>query len=168
MNILTIQHIFIYGGLLSVAMGALIFGSLYYNARLWLQDYPAEVRAKVPPLTPAEKRDQRVLMIPFLLIMVGVPFYATHLLRVENGGAIPFLIAYLSTFLVLNVFNLFDAVIIDLVVLTFMTPAFAVIPGAEGMEHLNRDWNAHWKNYLKGIVFAAVFSLPITLAAMVW
>lgn len=167
MNIVSPHLILIYGGLLSLTVGALIIGSLVYNPRLWLQDYPAEVRAIVPPLTPAEKRDQRILMIPFLLLMMGIPFYATYVLRIENGGTISFLSAYINTFSILNVFNVFDALVIDLVLLTFIQPRFAVIPGAEGMEHLNRDWNKHLANFLKGIVVVAVLSIPITLAAIV-
>lgn len=165
MNTLSLERILIDGSLLSLAMGIIIFGSLIYNARLWLQDYPADIRAKVPPNTPQEKRLQRLLMIPFLLVMVGVPVYSTYLLRQENGGTISFLSAYLNVFFVLNLFNLFDAVVIDLLIGTFMKPKFAVIPGAEGMEYLFRNWGWHLANYLKGIGFCTVFSLPLALVA---
>jgi hypothetical protein len=166
MNILSLQHILSAGALLCLGMGIIILGSLYINPRLWLQDYPAEIRAKVPPQTPREKQMQRVLLIPFLLVMLGVPAYATYLLRMENGGSISFLSAYLNVFFILQLFNLFDAVVLDLLILTLMQPKFAVIPGAEGMEYLYRDWSMHLKNYLKGIGFCVVFSLPLALIAL--
>jgi len=165
MNTLSRERILIDGSLLSLAMGIIIFGSLIYNARLWLQDYPKEIRAKVPPNTPQEKRLQRLMMIPFLLFMLGVPVYSTYLLRAENGGTISFLSAYLNVFFVLNLFNLFDAVVIDALVLALMKPKFAILPGTEGMAYLFGDWRLHLKNYVKGIVFCTVFSLPLALVA---
>jgi hypothetical protein len=167
MDTLSVQHILLYGGLLCLVMGALVIGSLVYNARLWLQDYPAEVRAKVPPLSPTEKRQQRLFTIPFMLIMIALPWYSTHVLRIDNGGSISFLSAYLNTFFILNLFNLFDALVIDLL-LALVMPSFMVLPGTEGMEYAYRNWSMHLRNYLKGIVIVTVFSLPITLAAMAW
>jgi hypothetical protein len=163
---LSLNRMLVDGTLLSLGLGVLVLGSLYYNPRLWLQDYPAPIRAKVPPIKPTEKRQQRILMIPLLLLMFSIPLYSTYQSRLENGGSISFITAYVNTFVVSNIFNLFDAVVLDLLILTLMKPKFAVIPGAEGMEYLYRDWNMHLRNYLKGIVVCAVLSLPITLLAM--
>jgi hypothetical protein len=57
--------------------------------------------------------------------------------------------------------------VIDLMILTFLKPKFAVIPGAEGIEHLNRDWGMHLKNYVKGVVLMAIFSLPLAALSLV-
>jgi hypothetical protein len=86
-------------------------------------------------------------------------------LRSAYDGAVPFLTAYLHFFGVLSIFNLFDAVVLDLLVLTFMKPKFAVIPGAEGMEYLYHNWGMHLTNFLKGVIFCTVFSLPFALIA---
>ncbi len=40
------QRVVIDGTLLSLILGAMIMGSLVYNPRLWLQDYPKAVQAK--------------------------------------------------------------------------------------------------------------------------
>lgn len=164
---LSLERILIDSTILSLIIGVIILGSLIYNPRLWLQDYPAEVKAKVPPNTPREKREQRLLMIPFFLVMLGIPIYSAYLLRLENGGTLSFLSAYLNVFFIANIFNLFDAVVLDLLILTFMNPKFAVIPGAEGMEYLYRDWGMHLKNYLKGIVILTIFSLPLAVVSLV-
>ena len=166
MTILSLQHILIASILLCLGMGIIVLGSLYINPRLWLQDYPAEIRAKVPPQTAREKRMQKWVAAPLLLLMFGLPAYATYLFRMANGGSISFLSAYLNAFFILQIGNLFDAVILDLLVLTFMNPKFATIPGAEGMEYLYRDWSMHLKNYLKGIVICAVLSAPLALIAL--
>ena len=160
-----LTRVLIDGAILSVALGALILGSLYYNARLWLRDYPKEIQAKVPPNTPSEKRDQKILMVLFFAAMLGILAFSAAGLRSAYGGAVPFLTAYLHFFGVLNLFNLFDAVVLDLLILTFMAPKFAVIPGAEGMEYLYHNWGMHLANFLKGIIFSAVFSLPFAVIA---
>src|SRR5215471_9925550 len=128
MILFSLQYVLEWSAFLCAAVGILIMGSLYYNPRLWLQDYPAEIKAKVPPLTPVEKRKRLMVALPLLLLMFGVPIYAAHLLREANGGTMTFLSAYLNVFFILQVANLFDAIVLDLVILTFMQPKFAVLP----------------------------------------
>jgi hypothetical protein len=163
---LSLQRILIDGTLLSLAMGVIVVGSLYYNPRLWLQDYPKAMQAKVPPLTASEKRIRNFLILPVLLAFIGWPLLSVQQLRAENGGTLPFLTAYLHVFFVANMFNLFDALVIDFLFLTLMKPKFAVLPGTEGMEYLYHDWSLHIGNYLKGIVFCAILSVPIAVVAI--
>jgi hypothetical protein len=164
---LSISRVLTDGTLLSLAMGAIIIASLVYNPRIWLQDYPEAVRKLVPPLNDAEKRAQRVMMVPFLLLFLVGPYLSTTALRAENGGLLPFAVAYLNTFLVLNIFNLFDAVVIDLLMLTVVKPRFMILPGTTLADYgWMYDWGMHLRNYLKGVVGAAVLALPITLVAL--
>jgi hypothetical protein len=166
MVIFSLQNVLVASAVLCLGMSIVVVGSLYINPRLWLQDYPAGIRAKVPPQTAQEKRMQKFVAVPFLLLMFGIPAYATYLLRMANGGSISFLNAYLNAFFILQIANLFDAVVLDLIVLTFMQPKFATIPGAEGMEYLYRDWSMHLKNFFKGIIICAVLSLPLAAVAL--
>lgn len=161
----SLTRVLIDGAILSVALSVLILGSLVYNARLWLHDYPKEIQAKVPPLTPREKRDRMVVVLLFFGVMFGTLAYSLVGLRAAYGGSVPFASAYLHFFAVLSLFNLTDAVVLDLLILTWMKPKFAVIPGAEGMEYLYHNWGMHLANFLKGVVFCAVFSLPLALIA---
>lgn len=162
---LSLTRILVDGLLLSLGLSVIIFVSLYANPRLWLQDFPKEIRAKLPPNTPQEKRIQRLMMIPFLALIVGVMYFSVMQLKVENGGSISFFTAFANAFLVMNVFNLFDAVIIDYLILTVMKPKFAIPRGAEGMEHLLTDGRTQVNNYFKGIIFCLVFSLPVAAIA---
>jgi hypothetical protein len=161
---LSIERILLDGAALSLGMAALIFGSLKHNPRLWLQDYPEAIRQRVAPLTDAEKRQQKMLMIPFLLLFLGLPVLSANSLRAADS-ALPLLTAYLHIALLLNIFNLFDAVVIDLLVLTFMKPRFASLPGTEGLEAHYRDWGLHARNFLKGVVICWVLALPLALLA---
>lgn len=140
MDTLSLNRILIDGTLFCAVTGVLVFGSLYLNPRLWLQDYPKEMQAKVPPLTSDEKRMRAILAVVVILLAVGIPFLSVRQLRADNGGSMTFLAAYVNAYLVFQLFNLFDAVVIDFLVLTLMSPKFAVLPGTEGMEYLYRNW----------------------------
>ncbi|CAG1770763.1 hypothetical protein BAC2_01258 [uncultured bacterium] len=162
---LSLTRILIDGALLSAVLTAIVLGSLYYNPRLWLQDYPAEIQARVLPLSAQEKRQRGLVVILFLVGALGTLAYSVLQLRAANGGSMPFLTAYLHVFGVLSLFNLFDAVVLDLILLTGFKPKFAVIPGAEGMEHLYHNWGMHLSNFFKGMGFCLVFSLPVAVIA---
>lgn len=165
MEDLSLTRILIDGALLSTLLGILILASLYYNPRLWLQDYPAEIRARVLPLSRREKRERAVVALLFMAVIIGMLAYSVTQLRAAHGGSVPLVTAYLHIFGVLSIFNLFDALVLDLILLTGFKPKFAVIPGAEGMEYLYHNWGMHLTNFLKGVIFCAVFSLPVALIA---
>ncbi|MCC7451053.1 MAG: hypothetical protein IT324_26800 [Anaerolineae bacterium] len=160
-----LQHILLNGAVLSLVLGVIIMGSLMYNARLWLQDYPKPIRDKVPPLSAVEKRERVILGVVFMGVLLGGVFLTALQLRANQG--LPFGAAYLYIFLMLALFNLFDAVVLDLIVITWLKPRFVILPGAEGMEYLFHDYRKHLTDFLKGMVFCAVGSLPFALIAVI-
>ncbi|MCA9904892.1 MAG: hypothetical protein KC547_13640 [Anaerolineae bacterium] len=159
---LQLSEILLGGGLLSLAIGAVILTSLIVNPRIWLNDYPEPIRQLAAPLTSNEKRLQYVFMVPFLLAFLLVPYFSTRAL-VQAGG-VSFVSAYAHAFLVLNIANLFDAVVIDWLFLSLMKPRFAIIPEAWGhFDLMGGSWQV--RNYVKGIALCAVLAAPIALAA---
>jgi hypothetical protein len=163
---LSLQRIVLDGLLLVSVIGVILVGSAYYNARLWLQDFPKAVRAKVAPNTPQEKREQIALMVLFLGSIIGVLYYSNAQLKSANGGVISFGTAWLNTFILFNIGNLFDAVVLDWLVLTVMKPRFMLLPGTTIADYAEfDDWRWHVGNYVKGVVIGAVFSLPIAFVA---
>ena len=121
------------------------------------------IKALAAPLSPAEKRQQRIFIVPFLLAFLLVPLLST-VAFLHAGGDAPFLTAYGHAFLVLNIANLFDAVVIDWLFLYVMKPRFAIIPEAWGrLDTMNIGWQV--RNYFKGIIFCAVFAVPVALVA---
>lgn len=162
---LSFTRVLIDGIILCVAFGVVVIGSLRFNPRLWLQDFPKPIREKVPPLTRTEKRQQRIVGVAFLVVMVGIPAISNALLRAENGGQISFLSAYLHTWLLLNLANLFDAVVLDWLYLAKTKPAYVIFPGTEELTYLYDDVRMHVINYLKGVVFCTLFSLPLAVIA---
>ena len=59
------------GLLMSTAATALIFASLRANPRIWLNDFPPDLRRAVPPKSEAEKRQSLRWGLPFLAVLLG-------------------------------------------------------------------------------------------------
>src|SRR5262245_54995338 len=136
LDALPIKQLLSDGTVLSLTTGLIVVGSLMYNARLWLQDYPKPIRDRVPPLNDAEKRDRRIVAILIVMILIRVLLFTALQLKADHSGPLSFGAAYLSIFLVLMTFNLFDAVVIDFLLIMVLRPKFVILPGMEGMENL--------------------------------
>jgi hypothetical protein len=160
---LALQHTLFNGTIVSLVVGTIIMLSLMFNSRLWLQDYPKPIRDKVPPLSPLEKRQRLIVGVLFMSILFGMLILEALQLR---AGNVSFGTAYLHIFIVLFMFNLFDAVVLDLFVITFLKPKFIMPPGAEGMEYLLYDYRKQFTDFLKGMVFCIVGSLPFAVIAI--
>ncbi|MDX2075274.1 MAG: nitroreductase [bacterium] len=163
LDTLALQHTLLNGAIVSLVVGIIIMGSLMFNSRLWLQDYPKQIRDKVPPLSPLEKRQRLIVGVLFMSILFGMVILEALQLRAND---VSFGTAYLHIFIVLFMFNLFDALVLDLFILTFLKPKFAIPPGAEGMEYLIYDYRKQFTDFLKGMVFCAIASLPFAVIAI--
>ena len=160
-----VSHGLMDGIALSAALGLVIVVSLYFNARLWLHDYPQPMQARVPPLTPRERQLRMVLGLVFFGVLVGGLALGVNALERALGGTISFLYAFIYCLLVLNLFNLFDAVVLDYLLLARMKPAFAILPGTEDLVGLFDDRRMHLVNCAKGLIFCLVGSLFVALLA---
>jgi hypothetical protein len=165
---LQVQRTLLNAVILSLLLGNILLAALMYNARLFLHDFPKAIQEKVPPLSPGEKRDRMVLTVLFMGVLLGGLILETVQLRQGNvqPGSLSFGAAYLHVFLLLAIFNLFDALVLDLIVLTWLKPKCMIPPGAEGMEHLLYDYGKQLRDFLKGMVFCAVASLPFAAIAV--
>lgn len=162
------ERILIDGALLSLVMSVLVFASFLVNPRIWLGDYPEAIRKLAPPLNAAEKRQRALFMIPFLLGFILIPFFSTRAFVDSLGSEATFLSAFLHAFAVLNIFNLFDAVVLDWLFLGLMHPKFALIAEAHGQKAILLDSRKLVTDWLKGVViFCSVFGLVIGGVALV-
>ena len=150
----------------SLALGAVIFSSFFINVRIWLQDFPAEVRAVVPPLSSHEKRQQYFFGAWLLIFMVAGLWLSAQHLKAVNGGTVPFVSMFLHLYLVFTMFNLFDLLVIDYFIGAVLKPKWSVIAGAEHLAYLHQNLSYHLKGFWKALIVSAVFSLPIAALSM--
>jgi len=157
---LNITRIIVDGAILSVLASLFIIVTLRLNPRIWLQDYPKDVQAKVPPKTPQEKHLSLVLGIPFLLLLVAIPFVSSLTMKYQTQGQIPFWVLFINSFSVAFIFNLVDWLILDWLMFCTITPGFLVITGTEGMAGY-KDYLFHFRGFLIGSVLSAIAGLVI-------
>ncbi len=146
------------GLLLSIIASFLIIISLYINPRTWLQDYPKDIQAKVPPKTSFERRLSLLMGIPFILVLIIVPFFSTLTLKQQTGVSSSFITLFINAFGVVFIFNLVDWLLLDWLMFCTITPKFLIIPGTEGM--------AGYKNYgfhFRGFIIGTVLSIGAAL-----
>lgn len=148
------------GLLLSIISSFIIIISLFINPRTFLQDYPKDIQAKVPPKTPSEKRLSLLLGIPFLLALLFVPLISTLLLKQQNGETSTFIALFLNAFGIVFIFNLVDWLLLDWLMFCTITPKFLIIPGTEGMPGY-KEYGFHFCGFLIGTVLSLVFALII-------
>ena len=149
------------GAVVCAALGAVILGSLAYNPRLWLNDAPPRVRMLAPPLTDAERRDRLIVGILFFLTLIAAITWSARRLLHEHGAMLSFGVAFAHFFGVFLLFNLFDLVIIDWVVLLMIRPSFLKrlsVPGLSYEETVG-DYRYHCTAFLKGLGVITVIGL---------
>lgn len=153
----------LHSGLYVALATILLLGLVLYNPRLMLQDYPPAIKAIVPPKTEQEKRLSTWLGLPFLLVLIVFPVYATFVFRSQTGAG--FLSLWLYAFGIAFAFNLWDWLVLDWLVFCTITPRQMVIPGSEG-QPAYKDYFFHFRGFLIGTVFSAVMGL--IAAGIVW
>ena len=154
---LNLGKIVLDGAILSTVASLILIASLYFNPRLFLQDYPKDIQSRVPPKTEKEKRQSLIVGIPFLIVLVAVPFISTLALKRQDAS---FVHLFLNAFGVAFVFNLVDLLLLDWLMFCTITPKFIVIPGTAGMEGY-KDYFYHFKASIIGTVLSVVAGLVI-------
>jgi hypothetical protein len=165
---LSLANILAEGLLLSLLLSLVVLGSIRFNPRLWLQDAPPQIKALVAPMTPTEKRQQKlvaafILGLPVLILWLSIT--RLHAQSVSNPS---FITVFLDAFGVLMVFNLFDLLVLDYLLLTIIKPKFAIIPGTEAVhQQYLYSYRFHFVGFLKGCVGLTLFSGVVALLVTV-
>lgn len=149
------------GMLVTLVFTLFVGGTMYWKPRLWLQDFPKDIQALIPPKTPEEKRLTSLIAIPWFMIFFGSFVFTSTRFRTEHG----FLWMLIHTYLVWQIVNLFDLVVIDWVGMNFINPDKPPFPGTERAKGY-RDYKFHFIGFLKGSVIGLVISLVV--CAVVW
>ena len=165
MNALSLGQILAHGLILSIGGSIIILGGMYLNPRIMLRSYPKEIKAQVPPLTGAEKKQTIIMAILAYGFMLTVIFYSNAQLVARAGDA-EFLPIFLNTYLVFEVLNLFDLLILDYLVTMILKPKALFIPGVEGMEQYN-TFRHHFRGFLIGLGVGLVLSMVISIISVV-
>jgi hypothetical protein len=163
---LPIAQIVLNSLLFLIIFGVIIWGTLWLNPRIFMNDFPDLMKAAQPPLQAWEKQQQKVVMVVFIIVFVGLPVFLNAQLRANMGAEFSFAVAYLNTWLMFQLANLYDAVGIDWVIAT-RPPKFAIASGTEPYLYLLLDKQWHLLNFAKGFVALTAIALVFAVVAVV-
>jgi hypothetical protein len=160
---LVLNNALLYGGVLSLVLGAIMAVSLALAPDMWVGDYPPDIQARYGPMSPRGARLRPFIAIPFFLAILIFPLLALSSLA-SRVGFVPFTPALASAFVVFLTFNLFDLLIADWLIFCTLRPSNIILPGTDGMAGY-RDYRFHFIGFLKGLGFCLVGGLVV---AAVW
>ena len=155
------------GALLGIVITIMIVISFMINKEMWLKNYPPDVKARWGPISGKAKRQRLGFAILFLGVLTGAMVYDVTRLEVVLGTPPSFLSIFASIVVMLVLFNLVDAVIIDWLILLVLWPGLAVLPGTEGMPGYKdaRRWAI---NLFKGFALAPIAGLLVAGVVFIW
>jgi hypothetical protein len=148
-----------YGVLLCLLLTAIMVLSVAISPDMWVGDYPPDVREKYGPMSDKGRRYRPFIAVLFFGTLIGVTVLAFRALTAPS-----FLEYFITGFLVLMVFNLYDLLVLDWLIFVTIQPKVIILPGTEGMAGY-KDLRFHARGFLIGITFSAVGALILSAAA---
>lgn len=142
------------GLLLSFGTGLVVVCSFYLTPRVWLSDLPQDIQDMAQPMGDDEKRLQLIIG----LLVVGLLLSGIVISTLRFGPDQGFLASLLHAYLVFQLFNWFDFLILDCGLMLAINPSS---PPIEGTEHAEgyRDFRFHALKSLKGVILGMPFAV---------
>lgn len=120
-----------YGLFASVAFSILVLGSYVVDPLMWVGDFPPEVRARVGEIPPESEQRAVAMFLALVALLFGVIGRFGYRLRRLGAREGSFGRLFVHLLLVLTFVNLWDFLVVDLLVFDLFHPDFMLIPGAE-------------------------------------
>lgn len=160
-----LRHSFFYGAILTAVMSITFLTLLFINPEMWLDDYPPDIRAKFGPMSAKAKRLKWAAGILVLGFFFGTVIVAASRWMQAHPAQFTFGELFWSSFLIFNLFNLFDLLVLDWLIFVTIQPRIAILPGTEGAAGY-KDYAFHFFASLKGMVGSLVVSAAVAGGAM--
>jgi hypothetical protein len=149
------------GIILTLVFSAYVGITIWQKPRLWMHDFPQDIQDLMPPKTEQEKRHTILMAIPFFVILFSGLGLTAYRYGVDNGV----LETMLHVYLIWQMVNIFDLIVIDWGGMHLVDPQNPPFPGTEGAKGY-RDYKFHLIGFVKGSVMGVVLA-PLTVG-IVW
>ena len=159
-SILELKNGITFGLVLSILVTALIAAGYWVNPEVWLSQYPPDIRNKVGLVSDKTREQSRVFTLLFVVFLLGTLVVSLLRLWQLRNGQMTFQSSFISTFTLLIVFNLFDILVLDWLVLVTIRPSRIILPGTEGMKGYG-DYMFHLRGFLAGLILALFIGLVL-------
>lgn len=155
---INLSQLLAHGLILSIMFSVFVISTLVWKPRLWLQDFPADIQALIPPKTQIEKRQTLWLGAAFVVILFG----GLGAAAVDYGSDHGIFGMFIHVYLVWQIVNLIDLIVIDWGGMHLVDPNNPPFPGTEGAKGY-RDYRFHFVGFVKGSLMGVVLAAVITL-----
>ena len=148
---LVLSHSLLYGGILSVFLGAMVILTLAWNREIWLHDFPPDVQAAYgPPRRPETKRQKTIAVALFFGGLLGISALSLATLAQRLGG-LSFAAVFVNLLVMFMLFNLVDLVILDWLILGVLWRDLGYLPGTDrNLPGYKQIWGLAFQGFLKG------------------
>lgn len=153
-----IQLGFGYGIVLSILLSVILIFSLWYNAEIWLSDYPQDIQEQYGPISEEAKQHRVLVAFPFFGVIILLPAIAAFHLNALSLEIPSFIDLFIMLFVIFLTFNVVDLLILDWLFFVYLTPDFIVLPGTEGVEGYD-NYYFHFRGFLIGLVIVSIASV---------
>lgn len=148
----------------SLGLAAIILASVLANPEIWVGDYPPDVKAKFGPIGSRARRQRRFVAALFF------GWAAAGIALTLRGAAIEFGVpgfwqTAILVFVLLEIFNLLDLLILDWLFFVKIRPGRIVLPGTEGLPGYE-DYGFHFRGFLAGT--AGIIVTSLIAGAIAW
>lgn len=155
----------LFGLILSLGLGLILWAGFRIAPDMWLGDYPQDIQDRYGEMS--ERGRQARPKIALLFFGYTVATAALSLVRLDAvaKSAPGFLQNALSIFISLMVFNLIDLLIFDWLIFVNLQPDIIVLAGTRGMDGYG-DYLFHLEAFLVGILYSLLGALLLAAAAV--
>ena len=161
-----ITNALLYGLIMSLALTVLMGASFLAAPDMWLRSYPPDIKARFGAMTDKARRLRAPVAGAFFTLILVLTAMSLVRLSIRSGGSAALLNYTLSSFLTLMTFNLYDLLVLDWLLFTYLTLKLFILPGTEGMAGYD-GYGFHARAFLRGTLICAVAALILgTIAAL--
>ncbi len=157
------------GLLLSVVFSATIIGTALIDPWIMLENYPPAIRELVTPPDDLPVVLPVVIGVGMIVVLVWLMVRSVVALARDRGGHLGFACAAFHAWLLFQVVNLWDVVILDWLLFVTIQPAALLLPSTEGhpayddyLFHLKESY-AHPVPWIGGLVGSLIVGGIATL-----
>src|SRR5215470_8202230 len=151
---------------LSAVLVILLLGSLRLDPTVWVYSYPPDMRRKFGPTSQGSRRRFAIVILILYASIAAAVWLALRQVPTLPGGELTAPQVFVTSWLVFNVFNLVDWLLIDWFFLVTLKPRWVLPPGADPSLDVYHDYGYHFRGFLKGLLLTTVASIVITGAVV--
>jgi hypothetical protein len=134
-------------------MTIIVLGGLRHDPRIFTDDAPKPLQALLGPMSPETRRRRAWWATLMLVAVVGL----SARLMMEMPNTADLWDRLLAAYVMFEVFNLYDAIVLDIGVILLWAPDWAFVPGTKNHPSL-RDWKFHVRAFLTGVIIGMPFA----------